>query len=85
MRRTDNTLAKVKIPDGPVYEAAIYGGPDDDPYVRSELVEAQSASEARRLIALEPGESIEAVGVLGDDEVAVLLLNGATLAGKDPR
>lgn len=85
VRRTDDSLAVVEIPEGKVYEVAIYGGPDDNPYVRSEIVEADGAREARKRVVLEPGESIEAVGVLDDGEVAVLLLHGATLAGKDPR
>lgn len=87
IRRSDyGPVVPVEIPDGPVYEIAIYGTRGEHgPYVRSEYAEATSAREARAAVALEPGETIEDVGVMASDEVAWVLMHGGTFAGKDPR
>jgi hypothetical protein len=82
VRREDGSTATVEVEDLRHYEVEIEGD-GDEWYMRYEIARGDTPEEAGRACSLEDCERIAGSRLLSPAEVAVLVLNGMTIAGED--
>lgn len=82
VRRDDGSSASVEVEDVRHYEVEIEGDCDEW-YMRYEIAQGDSPAEAGRACVLADCERIAGSRLLSRAEVAVLLLNGMRIAGKE--
>ena len=87
VKRMDGSTEYVEVEDRQHYEVTVELQTEDDDewYVRYEIVQADGAAVAKATCPVEPRERAVEARKLTRGEVAVLVLNGMTIAGKDPR